>query len=244
MPRWPLRWRRFLPWSVSRSTRCTCTPRRHRRGRGRDDPAALHESAWDPRHPGGQRPAYTTPTGSQTPGKRWRDGSIMAREMGGAGRCRYAVSSAPVRRGLVNWACRRVCTMPVWVMRRMRMRLVSTVARWGRRGGRCRARAGGGSSGLRGGCCHRSGGGRSARASCGARMRVRGTPATSGGNSWPGEAALGRFQVIAGGWSHASQRGTASTSSSGAFDPCDGLTKRDGPRHHDGHGNSGRQGGP
>jgi hypothetical protein len=30
----------------------------------------------------------------------------------------------------------------------------------------------------------------------------------------------------------------------GEFDACDGVTERDGPRHHDGRGNGDRHGGP
>ena len=129
------------------------------------------------------------------------------------------------------------------------------VVRPSRRGGRCRARAGrgcraraGGGSGLRGGCCRRSGRGRpgrTGRASRGcAGMLVRGAPATSRGGSWPGRGylsqawpgavALRRLPVIAGGGSPASERGGASPAITGQSDPCNGLTERDGPRHHDG----------
>jgi hypothetical protein len=159
------------------------------------------------------------------------------------------------RRGLVTRDPRPVWMRRVWVMGRMRLRLVRL--RRGRRGSRCRAWAGERSR-LRGGRCRRSGRGRSGRTGRASRgragMRVRSTPATSGGGSWPGwtylsqawpgEAALRRLPVIAGGGSRATGRSAASTSIPGVFDPCDGLTERYGPCHHDGHSDGGRQDGP
>jgi hypothetical protein len=236
----------------------------HKSAAARPSPAECTQPPSPP--PATQRPSATPPPratdqkagGSSPSGRAQVSGpSVAWRQPSG----RLSLRSSPLlARGRVVSDPGGPC--PDWMrrvgmMRRMRMRLVRMVVRPGRRGGRCRARAGRG-SGPRGARCRRSGRGRcgrTGRASRGrAGMPARGAPATSRGGSWPGrgylsmawpgEVAVRSLPVIAGSRSRASERGGASTPITGELYPCDGLTERDGPCHHDGRGNGDRQGGP